>query len=54
MLTYGGLLVWIGIWFMMETIESFLIRVFWSGRTINPFKAVPYHFNDIIHQTRLE
>ena len=37
----------IGLWFMMATIQGFWRHYFWSIIKIDPFKASPYHINDI-------
>ena len=47
-LSYGEFLVWIGLWFIMETIQGFQNHYFWSNITIYPFDMSPYHFNYIL------
>ena len=48
MLADAGSLVWIGMWFIMATIQGFHNRYFWINIKINPFETDPYFFNDIL------
>ena len=50
-ITYGELLLWIGLWFMMATIQGFHNYGFWGNITIYPAETAPYRFNDILPQT---
>ena len=53
-LIYAELLVWIGLWFMMETIQGFQRCDFWNNSTINLFYTSPYCFNNIITLARFK
>ena len=53
-LIYAEFLVWIGLWFMMETIQGFQRRDFWNNSTINLFYTSPYCSNNIITLARFK
>ena len=53
-LTYGELLVWIEICFIVSTIKGFQYHVFWSRHTIDTSNTAHYHLNYILTWTRFE
>ena len=53
-LTYGELLRWLGLQFMMATIQGFQRRDFWSTQVIDTFETAPFRFNEIMSRDRFD
>ena len=44
LLQYGEYLLWLGLWFLMATLEGPSRRDFWSIGEIDPFNGAPFRF----------
>ena len=54
-ITWGELLVYIGIWLLMATtVAGCDRRCYWENSPISPWKGAPYRFNEYMNYTRFE
>ena len=54
-ITWGEFLVYIGLWFLMASINSGSDRrSYWENSPISPWKGAPYRFNDYMTLGRFE
>ena len=51
---YGELLRWLGMWFLMATIQGPRRRDFWSTSNPDRFVGAPFRLNDIMSRNRFE
>ena len=52
--SYGEYLRWIGLWFLMATLEGPSRRDFWSVTEINQFEGAPIRLNQYMSRNRFE
>eukprot|EP00980_Cylindrotheca_fusiformis_P024084 scaffold11524_cov91-Cylindrotheca_fusiformis.AAC.3 len=53
-LTYGEFLRWLGIWFLMATIQGPQRRDFWSTAKVDIFEGAPFRVNEWMSRNRFE
>ena len=54
-ITWGELLVYIGLWFLMSsTATGCDRRSYWDNSSINPWNGAPYRFNEYMSLTRFD
>ena len=51
---YGEFLRWLGIWFLMATIQGPHRREFWSSKNIDRFQGTPFRLGDLMSRNRFE
>jgi Transposase IS4 len=54
LLTYGEFLKWLGVWFLMATIQGPSRHDYWRNARIDMYSGAPYRFNDIIKRSRFD
>ena len=53
--TWGELLVYIGLWFLMASINTGCDRrAYWENSPVSPWKGAPYRFNEYMTLARFE
>ena len=52
--SYGEFLRFLGIWFLMATLQGFQRRDFWSSKTITVYDGAPYRFGSFMSRIRFE
>ena len=50
--SYGEILRWIGLWYLMATTSGSKLHDFWSLENINPFRGAQYRFNVYMSRNR--
>jgi Transposase IS4 len=51
---YGEFLRWLGIWFLIATIQGPSRVEFWRKETIDPFSGAPYRFGEFMSRNRFD
>ena len=51
---YGEFLRWLGLWFLLATIQGPSRRDFWSSMPIDPFEGAPFRLNEWMSRNRFE
>jgi hypothetical protein len=53
-LSYGELLRWFGLWFLMATTNGSYRHEFWSSNDIDPFRGAPYRLGCFMSRNRFD
>jgi Transposase IS4 len=54
LLSYGEFLKWLGVWFLMATIQGPSRHDYWRNAKIDMFSGAPYRFNHLIKRSRFD